>query len=652
MASCGLSTSLGQDEGSERDLKQGLTRRMVIASGLLALLVAVAFATLYFAISNTRDSELLARNSRLELAAADQLEKLVIDLETGARGFVITGEKRFLEPWQIARADLPAQARSLTNLTDDPEQAARAQQIVRTTRSYLREYSVPLVRAAQRGDASARSIAVTAEGRRRVDELRTLFDRFTEVESSILSDRQIDTDADARRAVIAAGAGLAGSVLLIVLFTSYLTRAIIRPVTRAAAMAGRLAGGDLSARMPETGTAEIAELEKSFNAMAGSLEESRRELQRLVDEHAALRRVATLVAQGAPELEVFEAVIGEVGELSGADLARLERYEADGTVTGVAGWSRDESQLSVGTRIALEGVSIAALVRESALPVRVDSFEGASGPIADEARNIGIRASVGCPIIVGGRVWGVIAASSKGESPFPPNTEQQIGEFTELVATAIANTESRADLIASRARVVAAADAMRRRIERDLHDGAQQRLVSLALELRGAEASVPPELPELRAQLSETARGLAETLEALQEISRGIHPAILSRGGVGSVLKLLARRSAVPVEIDFHADGRFPERVEVALYYVVSEALTNAAKHAKASVVHVEVEAHDGSVRLSIRDDGVGGADPRRGGSGLVGLRDRIETLGGTIEIASPVGGGTTLLISVPTDAD
>ena len=623
---------------------------MVTASGLLALLVGAAFSVLYFAIASTRDSQLQARQARVELAAADQLEKLLIDLETGVRGFVITGEERFLEPWKAARTAVPAAGRALSRLADDPGQAARAEQIVRAIRSYINEYSIPVVSAVRRDQASARSIAVTAEGKQRVDSLRAQFARFTAVERAFLNDRQAESDADARRAIVVATAGLIGSVLLIVLFTIYLARGIVRPVNRAAALAGRLAAGDLSARMPETGTAEIGELERSFNTMASSLEESRGELERFVDEHAALRRVATLVARSGPPFDVFEAVIGEVGQLSGADLARVERYEADGTVTSVAGWSRDEAQLSVGTRIALEGVSIAALVRESALPARVDSFEGASGPIADEAHKLGIRSSVGCPIIVGGRVWGVIAASSKGEAPFPPDTEKQIGEFTELVATAIANTESRTELIASRARVVAAADETRRRIERDLHDGAQQRLVSLALELRGAEAGVPTELDELRTQLSRTTRGLSEVLEDLQEISRGIHPAILSKGGVESALKALARRSAVPVELDVRAGSGLPAPVEVALYYIVSEALTNAAKHADASVVHVDVEASDGIVRLSIRDDGIGGADPHRGGSGLFGLRDRVEALGGEIEIASPVGSGTTMHVTLPVD--
>jgi signal transduction histidine kinase len=238
--------------------------------------------------------------------------------------------------------------------------------------------------------------------------------------------------------------------------------------------------------------------------------------------------------------------------------------------------------------------------------------------------------------------------STKGD-PFPPDTEDRMANFTELVATAIANADSRAELKASRARVVAAGDEARRRIERDLHDGTQQRLVSVGLELRAAQAMVPPDVPDLTAQLSHVAEDLAAAVTDLQEASRGIHPAVLSRGGLGPALRTLARRSALPVELDLRVDRRLPERIEVAAYYVVSEALTNAAKHAHASVVEVELEADDATVRLSIRDDGVGGADPTRG-SGLVGLRDRIEALGGKIQVASPAGSGTSVVVQIPID--
>ncbi|MFZ0873711.1 MAG: ATP-binding protein, partial [Pseudonocardiaceae bacterium] len=172
-------------------------------------------------------------------------------------------------------------------------------------------------------------------------------------------------------------------------------------------------------------------------------------------------------------------------------------------------------------------------------------------------------------------------------------------------------------------------------------------LVSLMLEQRSAQEMVPPELHEVQAQLSRVVDGLAGALEELQEISRGIHPAILARGGLAPALNTLARRSAVPVELAVRTETRLPEPVEVAIYYVVSEALTNTAKHAHASAVHIAVEARDGVLELSIRDDGSGGADPTRG-SGLIGLADRVDALGGTIEVVSPAGQGTTLLITLP----
>jgi signal transduction histidine kinase len=242
-----------------------------------------------------------------------------------------------------------------------------------------------------------------------------------------------------------------------------------------------------------------------------------------------------------------------------------------------------------------------------------------------------------------------MVAYSTSDQPLPPDTEARLAQFTELVATAIANADSRAELTASRARVVAAADESRRRIERDLHDGAQQRLLSVALALSAAQATLPPELDELRAELSETASGLADALEDLREIARGIHPAILSQGGLGPALKTLARRAVVPVQLDIRVKRTLPEAVGVAAYYVVSEALTNAAKHARASVVHVELKAEDSIVELGIRDDGVGGAHPDRG-SGLIGLRDRVEALGGTFEIQSSPGRGTSLLAKIPID--
>jgi signal transduction histidine kinase len=620
---------------------------MAVASALLALIVGAAFAILLITISALRESERQVTRSREANAAADRLEERVIDLETGVRGFVIARQERFLEPWFAARAAVPGETRELERLADDPNQKRRAREIGRDIAAYITEYSAPLLAAVRQNRPGARSVELTAEGKRRIDALRRAFERFKAVEREFLDRRQRRDDTNAGRAVAAASIGLGGSVMLILVFGGYLIRAVVQPLRRASRVAGQLAAGDLGARMPEQSVGEIGALERSFNRMAVALETDREQLRRLADEQAALRRVATLVARGMPPAEVFSAVTREVGVLSGADLARMERYEPDGTVSGLAQWSRRELELAVGTRFALEGVSIAALARETGGPVRVDSLDEASGPIADEARALGIRSSVGCPIVVAGRLWGVIAASTTSRVPFPLETEAQMAEFTELVATAIANAENEEELRASRARIVAASDQTRRQIERDLHDGVQQRLVSLALGLRAASAGIPDRLDEVEEELGQVAAGLGGVVEDLREISRGIHPAILAQGGLEPALKTLARRSAVPVELDLRVHGRLPDRFEVATYYSVSEVLTNAAKHSQASVVRVGVETRDGALHVSVRDDGVGGADPAAG-SGLVGLRDRVEALGGALSMRSPRGEGTSLDIELP----
>lgn len=276
----------------------------------------------------------------------------------------------------------------------------------------------------------------------------------------------------------------------------------------------------------------------------------------------------------------------------------------------------------------------------------MDSHDNAPGPAAANIRQLGIRSAVGAPVVVDSRVWGAAIVGSARPEPLPPDTEARVADFADLVATAIANAEARRQLTASRARIVAAADDARRRFERDLHDGAQQRLISLGLELRTAEASVPPDLLPLREQISHIVTGLAGVSEDLHEISRGIHPAILSKG-LGPALKTLARRSTVPVELDIAMDRHVPEAVEVAAYYVVAEALTNAAKHAHASKVDVCVDSDGANLRLTIRDDGIGGADSRKG-SGLIGLIDRVEAHGGQMKISSQTGRGTSMLATIP----
>jgi signal transduction histidine kinase len=368
---------------------------------------------------------------------------------------------------------------------------------------------------------------------------------------------------------------------------------------------------------------------------------------RLAEEQAALRRVATLVARAGRPAEVFDAVAREVGQLTGADFARLCRYEPDGSVLALAGWGSGTDRLMVGEAMALDGPSAIRAIRETGAPYRLATFTGLPGGVAAEARAAGVRSTVGCPITVAGRLWGVVAVSTTRDEPFPPDTERRLTEFTGLVATAIANAESHAQLAASRARVVAAGDETRRRLERDLHDGAQQRLVSLALRLRLAQDTVPAELPELRTGIGRCADDLTEVVDDLRELAHGLHPAILTDGGLGPALRTLRRRSAVPVELHLAADERYPQALEAATYYVVSEALTNTVKHARATHAEVTVEERDGTLRLRVFDDGAGGANPRNG-SGLIGLHDRVEAIGGTITITSPAGHGTLIEITLP----
>jgi signal transduction histidine kinase len=456
---------------------------VAVVSALLSVLIGGVFTFLTGAITGMRDAATLAKHSEQVLASANDLERLVIDLETGQRGYLITRDETFLQPWTAARTNFRPQANELRRLAAEHHtgQAKRADQIAKEGEAYIREYSDPLVQAIRTDPAAEMTGLVSVEGKQRLDRLRSEFREFIRFEQGLAAERDARSNAAARRAIVVAVGGIGASILMIVAFGGYLTRGVVRPVRRTSHMAGEVARGDLSVRLPETGKAEIGNLERSFNSMAGSLERNRDELS------------------------------------------------------------------------------------------------------------------------------------------------------------------------ASRARVVAAGDAARRRIERDLHDGTQQRLVTLSLELRMAEADVPAGHEALKRRLSWSVREMTDVVRELREISRGIHPAILIKGGLAPALATLARRSSVPVEVDLDVDGKLGERIEVAVYYIVSEALTNTAKHAHASCVWIELTRDGVDVRLSIRDDGVGGADTTMG-SGLIGLQDRVEALGGEIKVMSPAYAGTTLLVRIPAD--
>ena len=631
----------------EADVRRGLTRRTVLASAVLALLVGAVFVVLIRAVTHERDSADQAIRSQEMIAAANRLERLVLDLETGQRGFAITGNERFLEPWLAARDAYPRLADALETATGGGlnGQAEAARRITAAIDTYIAQYSVPLVEAARRGEPSATSDATLDEGKRRVDDLRAEFDAFVDAERARFRTREEGADDDAQRALILAAAGLAASTLLIVLFGTYLTRAVALPVRRAATMAGRLAGGDLSTRMPETGAGEVGALERSFNTMAASLESSRDELRLIAEEQAALRRVATLVARDVPADELFEAVPAELRTVIGADGTGLLRYEDGDTVVFLAGNVGAGEALPSGTRITLEDATVSARVLRSGRPLRVDDYENTGGATGIDGLRAGIRTAVGVPIVVSARLWGVMVATWKRPEAPPGDIEDRMAQFTELVATALANAQSRAELAASRARVVSTADETRRRIERDLHDGAQQSLVHTVIALKLARRELG-DAGGPAADLLDDALGHAERAnEELRELAHGILPATLTRG-LGAAIETLASHVRLPVSIDV-TDERVPPELEATAYFIVAEALTNTVKHARATRARVTASVADGVLRVEVSDDGVGGARAD-GQSGLLGLYDRVAAMNGELRVDSPAGGGTTVAAVLP----
>ena len=374
--------------------------------------------------------------------------------------------------------------------------------------------------------------------------------------------------------------------------------------------------------------------------------EARVELRGLAEEQAALRRVAMLVAQGAPPKEVVAAVTEEAGLLLHADHATMARYGPGDTIRVVAAWGDADCAVPLCAEWSLSGHNVHTMIFRTGRPARIDDIGSASGPIAEAVRQLGVRAAVGVPVSAEGRLRGAMTVGSRA-GPLPAGAEGRLAGFTELAGTAIANAEAQDALTASRARIVATADATRRRIERNLHDGAQQRLVSLALDLRAAETAAAAGTGDLPRQLDHLATGMRDVLEELREIARGLHPPILAHGGLAPALNALARRSAIPVHLDVQFDRRLPDPVEIAVYYTVAEAMTNAAKHARATAAQIEVTARDGVLRLRVHDNGRGGADFTHG-TGLLGLKDRAEALGGRLRLNSPAGAGTTLEITLP----
>jgi signal transduction histidine kinase len=368
----------------------------------------------------------------------------------------------------------------------------------------------------------------------------------------------------------------------------------------------------------------------------------------LADEQAALRRVATIVAAEASPHRVFAQVTEEVAKLLAVPAASVMQFDGPHTARVVGAWSADGRLLfPVGATLELNGDTVVAKVRRTRSPQRVERYEETPGTLADTVRHFGYRAAVAAPVSVGGRLWGVLVAITGSDGPLPAGLENRLCDFADLAAQALANADAYEKLAASRARLVEVADAERRRLERNLHDGAQQRLVSVALQLNMAAARLESDKPAAREMLLMAREELGHGLADLRELARGIHPAVLTEHGLGPALDALLARAPVPVEIEELPAERLAPAVEAAAYYVIAETIANVGKYAGASHATVSVERSNGKATVVVADDGVGGADPARG-SGLHGLGARVEALNGHLDIQSPEGHGTRITAEIP----
>jgi signal transduction histidine kinase len=568
-----------------------------VASGVLALVIGAAFAVLLVSVTAERDSVRLARHSEDVLATAQHLQRQVQGVRESPR-------------------DAPATAAALLRLTEVPAHHARAAEIA----------------------------AAVGSGSRAAD-VRPLIGAFIADEQRFVRQREQRSQRQSRIARAAAIAGLAGSVVVIVAFGFYFARAIAMPIRRAAAMAGRVSVGDLSARLAESGVGEIGTLQRAFNAMESSLETNREGLRQLAAEQSALRRVATLVARGVPAPELLGAVVQEVDRVLGASSTRLAQFMPDDMVEIIVS-SQVGGGLPVGARWPADGQHLAGEIWRTGRPARREGTEGASDELAERLREDGVRSAVATPIVVDGRLWGTMTAYWT-DRVAAPDMVARLEQFTELVATAIANAESRAALTASRARVVATADETRRRIERDLHDGAQQRLVYTVVTLKLARRALAAgETGSFERRVEEALEHAERANAALRELVHGILPASLSRGGLRAAVAALVARAPIEVRVDV-TDERFDPGLEATAYFIVAEALTNVFKHANATRAHVRATVEGGVLEVEVGDDGGGGAH-LNGSSGLLGLSDRTAAAGGELAIESPPGGGTTVTARLP----
>ena len=421
--------------------------------------------------------------------------------------------------------------------------------------------------------------------------------------------------------------------------------AVGAPIRAAGRLWGVLVVGSVAAEPLPVETEERMVKFADVVGVALSNLETRQALQQLAQEQEALRRVATVVAREDWDV-ILPTIVRELALLQDVDGTVLIRYENDEIATVMAAWGEPDLQQFVGQPLPFGGDNPGAYVWSTHRPARQHGFTEGGGVFAELSAQLGITETLAGPVFVENRLWGALVVVTTGSDRLPADTEARTGQFAELVSTAIGNMKSRLELTESRARIVQTADQTRRRFERDLHDGIQQRLVAISMDLRDVETQLPA-ATEPRARVSEIADKLIDALDGLRELSRGLHPAILSEGGLVPATRALARRSTIPVTLNLPQPSRHPDSVEVAAYYVMSEALANTTKYAQASLAEITITVADDALVVAVADDGIGGADRSRG-TGLVGLEDRVQALGGSLTVQSPPLGGTTITASLP----
>ncbi|GAA2582507.1 hypothetical protein GCM10010399_10380 [Dactylosporangium fulvum] len=641
----------------------GLAWQVVALCLVAGLLLGVALHTAVTAFDDRGRQARAAHTSHQAVVTAALVRTGVLAMEHGEHRYVVTGDPAHLRSWARARAMVESRIAQLPRLTADrPAQATLAAGLDQQIRQYLDTHPASAIKALRPGPTAAPDLGRLTSDQHQLDAIRHTAERFVGNERRHAAAQETRAERAFTRAGTATGLGIITCLFVVPVLITYTTRVIVRPVRTAAAMADKLAAGTQTGRMPTDGPHEIGLLQRSFNTMALSLQRHHDDLNRVVVEQTALRRIASLMACTEAPDAVFDTITGQAGRLFEADTALLVRYDSDGAGTILAAWAGDHPSDRTGKR-PLVGERTPLPLRDTTGRMRAlrQSFcrhvgwERPDMPVAADGV-AGSTRGVGAPIMVRGQVWGALALLGEAGGRLRRDDTERTADFTDLAGLVVDTVEARIRLAAVSARLIDAGDETRRKLERDLHDRIQHHLIAVILRLRMLEADMTGRDateggtatgPVIADQVATIDGDLANVVEEVQTIAHGVYPAILTQRGLEAALDAMARRSPIPIERHIDLSPALPPVLQTSVYDIVAESLANTTKHAHAS--HLRIIAHqDGQkVWLRIEDDGAGGADSGRG-TGIRSLTDRVQALGGTVQLHSPRGEGTRLIITLP----